>query len=72
MVRVIELERLLTRIMGFLGPIEGVTRVSIHTNLSWSNEVLIKKGYTPIFTLLHPPLSGKSMSSYFKPTLEQI
>ena len=34
MVRVIKLERLLTRIMGFLGLIEGITRVSIHTNLS--------------------------------------
>ena len=34
MARVTELERLLTWIMGFLGLIEGITRVSIHTNLS--------------------------------------
>ena len=55
MAQVTKLEKILTRIKGFSGLIEGITRVSIHTNLSWSNEVLIEKGYTPISTLLHPP-----------------
>ena len=34
MARVIKLERILTQIKGFLGLIEGITRVSIPTNLS--------------------------------------
>ena len=34
LVRVTELERLLTRIKGFSGLIEGITRVSILANLS--------------------------------------
>ena len=34
MARVTKLERILTRIMGFSGLVEGITRVSVLTNLS--------------------------------------
>ena len=34
MARVTKLERILTRIMGFLGLVEDITQVSIHTNLN--------------------------------------
>ena len=34
MARVTKLEKILTRIKGFSGLVEGITRVSIHTNLS--------------------------------------
>ena len=55
MARVTKLERILTPVMGFSGLVEDITRISTHTNLSLSNEVLNQKGYTPISTLLHPP-----------------
>ena len=55
MVWATKLERILTRIMGFSGPVENLTQVSVCTNLSQSNEVLNEKEYTPISTLLHPP-----------------
>ena len=34
MARVTKLEKILTQIKGFSGLVEGITRVSIHTNLS--------------------------------------
>ena len=62
MARVTKLEMILTRIMGFPGLVEGITRVSVHTNLNQSNEVLKQKGYTPISTLLHKHHQGTYFS----------
>ena len=52
MVRVTELERLLTRISGLSGPVKDITRVSIIANSSQSNEVLNRKRIHPYFHLV--------------------
>ena len=60
MVRVTELERLLTRISDLSGPVKDITRVSIIANSSQSNEVLNQKRIHPYFHLVTPsPHPGK-------------
>ena len=52
MARVTKLGRLLTRISGLLGPVKDITRVSVITNSSQSNEVPIQKRIYPYFHLV--------------------
>ena len=60
MARVTELGRLLTRISGLLGPVKDITRVSVITHSSQSNEVPIQKRIYPYFHLVTPsPHPGK-------------
>ena len=72
MVRVTELERLLTRISGLSGPVKDITRVSIIANSSQSNEVLNRKRIHPYFHLVTHAWYGTPRPPYQRGHFGQV